>query len=1038
LISKIFHVADVHIRLYKRHKEYEQVFKRFYDYVEKHKDENSVIVLAGDIVHNKVDMSPELIDVTSKFLRNCADILPTIVILGNHDMMTSNLNRLDALTPIIESLNHPNIHFWKNSGNYEFGDVNFGVFGFFDEPLNWPKPVENKLNVGLYHGPVQGSVTEMTTITSGITPDVFDGFQLVILGDIHAPQTIQKFRKNKPEIKYCGSLIQQNFGESVDNHGIVVWDLERGTSRFVKIKNDYGYYTFDVIDGKCDIPSNLPKYLRVRLRYENTTPEQLERFIKELSTKHTIIELIKQKNKNSNVVNVNNNNILGNSRLVEYQNRIITELLSDTNPSEINDVIALNNELNKKLPPLKANRNVIWQPIKLEFSNMFSYGEDNSIDFTNFNGSYGIFASNYAGKSSIFDILSFVIFDKSTRATKAGHILNNNKNTFRCYFEFELSGHHYFIERVGIKNEKTGAVKVDVNFWTLDESGDKLSLNGEDRDKTNFIIRDYVGSYDDFIMTSLSTQYDNQNFVEKSQRDRKELLYKFLDIFIYDELYKLAKEESKDFQVLIREFEKENLHQRSSELYNKIREYSQLVNSSEISLTTFKNEIKNLQDELVQLNKEFKPTYQEFDINEIEADILRVNQEMLNVFEQECSLKEEIRGYSQRKRQLQFEIQKLEPCSNLQEIQDGYNQIDKKVQEEKRKLDLLDRELKECKLKEQKLSLHKFDPNCKYCIDNEFVKDAYLAIEKIPELEQTKVSLLESLDIYNNTLNSAQLSLNLAKEYTLLVNELNEKDSKITLLNEQVKNYVLKQKALKSESKTLYKQRDKYNEFVEQITANDKIETQIEEVQVKIKGLEVEETSLKNKHRNYELSLAQFQREYDECNVKLDKYLDYVKKYRIYEIYLQLMSRDGIAYKILENVLPVIEYEVNQILGQIVDFTVRLEANDDKYINAFIVKDQNNSWPIELTSGMERFILALAFRTSLSEITTLPKSNFLAIDEGFGVLDSENILSMGKLFTFLKTQYTFLLVVSHIDSMKDLVDNGIKLDKINGFSKIKI
>ena len=80
----------------------------------------------------------------------------------------------------------------------------------------------------------------------------------------------------------------------------------------------------------------------------------------------------------------------------------------------------------------------------------------------------------------------------------------------------------------------------------------------------------------------------------------------------------------------------------------------------------------------------------------------------------------------------------------------------------------------------------------------------------------------------------------------------------------------------------------------------------------------------------------------------------------------------------------------------------------------------------------------MAFRTALSEITTLPKSNFLAIDEGFGVLDSDNILSMGKLFTFLKTQYKFLLVVSHIDSMKDLVDSDIRLDKINGFSKINV
>ena len=104
-IDKILHVADVHIRNYQRHKEYREVFKKLYT-AAKELPENSLIYIAGDIVHNKTDISPELIEITSEFFKKLADIRHTIVITGNHDTNLNNTSRLDALTPIIKNLNH--------------------------------------------------------------------------------------------------------------------------------------------------------------------------------------------------------------------------------------------------------------------------------------------------------------------------------------------------------------------------------------------------------------------------------------------------------------------------------------------------------------------------------------------------------------------------------------------------------------------------------------------------------------------------------------------------------------------------------------------------------------------------------------------------------------------------------------------------------------------------------------------------------------------------------------------------------------------
>ena len=114
-LKYIHHISDIQIRNLKRHREYEEVFNGLYEEVKKYPN-NAVAYIGGDIAHSKTDMSPELIDQLSRLFKNLADICPTILIAGNHDCNLNNLNRLDCLTPIVENLNHPNLHYLKNTG----------------------------------------------------------------------------------------------------------------------------------------------------------------------------------------------------------------------------------------------------------------------------------------------------------------------------------------------------------------------------------------------------------------------------------------------------------------------------------------------------------------------------------------------------------------------------------------------------------------------------------------------------------------------------------------------------------------------------------------------------------------------------------------------------------------------------------------------------------------------------------------------------------------------------------------------------------
>jgi predicted MPP superfamily phosphohydrolase len=122
-IDNIFHISDIHIRTLKRHKEYREVFKNMFDTIERYRTSGSIAVVTGDIVHSKLDMSPELVQMLIEFFN--AFTLPTIVILGNHDMNVNNMHRIDAISPILNVTTNPYIHFIRDNAVYQIAQCTF-------------------------------------------------------------------------------------------------------------------------------------------------------------------------------------------------------------------------------------------------------------------------------------------------------------------------------------------------------------------------------------------------------------------------------------------------------------------------------------------------------------------------------------------------------------------------------------------------------------------------------------------------------------------------------------------------------------------------------------------------------------------------------------------------------------------------------------------------------------------------------------------------------------------------------------------------
>jgi len=570
-VRSIIHCADIHIRNWKRHKEYKHVFKQFEADIKAIVTDKTIITVGGDIAHAKTDMSPELVQMMQDFFAMLTSLAPTIVIAGNHDANLNNANRLDAISPVVKALNNPNLHYFKDTGLYQVGDCLFSVFSVFDTPDKYIKAEDIKgtyyKKIAMYHGTVGNSQTDTgMRLTSGLDIKAFDGYDIGLLGDIHKRQVLQ----SDPLVFFPGSMIQQNFGESYTEHGYAILDLENNTSHFVDIQNPYGYCTVLIEDGNLpdqeELDSlNITASTSLRLKTKNTTPADLKRAMATLRKLYKVKPVAIQQLDKVNSAMLAEFAEYSNADVwnVEYQNKLLTQYFEDQHVDDetIQTILKLNKQLNGNLQNIEHARNVVWKPKRFEFSNMFSYGEDNIFDFADKQGIYGLFAANHTGKSALLDAMCFCLFDESFRAVRADQVLNNTKTSFKCKFNFELDGVDYFIERRSSMYKYgplKGKQKVDVNFWHIDETGAEISLNGEQRRDTNKNIQSFIGTFDDFILTALSLQNNNSNFIDKTQSERKDLLANFLDLKVFDKLYDLCSDDIKSTLTVLKEYEKQD------------------------------------------------------------------------------------------------------------------------------------------------------------------------------------------------------------------------------------------------------------------------------------------------------------------------------------------------------------------------------------------------------------------------------------------------------------------------------------------------
>jgi len=1068
-VDSIYHVADIHLRNFKRHDEYNLVFNRLYEEIDNRRSENSLIAVAGDVVHSKADMSPELVDMVTGFLGNLADRCPTILTPGNHDLVSSRPDRLDALSPIVQAMDHPDLHYVFDTGLYRVGDVVFSHFNFMDEPEDFPDvneiPDEYR-KIAIYHDIVDQAVTDYgyRLESDEVGPHTFIGYEAALFGDIHRRQRVSERHTEKvrisrdeaedylgggwdldayengvallkrewPEAHFPGSCIQQDHGESL-GHGFLVWDLtteEIEKPEYVELHNPYGFYTLQVESASLPIRSDVPEKPRLRLKVKDTSSAEVRRITDDVRDLYEPekLSVMRVEEDDGTFDGGKQASSIGDLASISYQNDLIVDYVRRNFPATddvIGEVREINQDLNKQLSEDDLVNNIKWKPKKFEFSNMFSYGENNVIDFQKMGGLVGLFAENATGKSSIFDALCFCLFDKSTRAYKTGQILNHNSDWFECKLIFEIAGDEYVIRRKGEK--KRDRIPVDVEFYRTLEDGTRENLNGEQRYDTNANIREYVGEFDDFILTALSVQNNNTLFIEKSQSERKDVLARFMGLNVFDELYGVAKDKSKHIKTLLEEHNKSDLQEKIQRCKKKRQEKNSRQTEIENEKSELEDQKANLMSEIMDLNKKMSETEEvDFDVDSLKNKYVRIRKEIEDTENQ-------IEQKEIRKRELEQAIQGLESYLNQfdgETLEDHFKsnkELESVIERLETDIEYKAEDLKGAKEEREHLSHREFDPDCEYCVERN-KQDA----RKLEEIEKEIEELSEDIQQTKESLKRKRSKLNteIEEEWkTYQEKRENKRKQKQKLSNVKVENSNLKSKLRdkKDEVEEIENKIQKYNEAKDRIKKNEKLKKKTDELNGKLSSVKSEISDLESELRDVHSDIRVLDREQEQAEDDLSKIEGLSTKYQAYEYYIEAVKRDGVPYELISRFIPQIEQQINSILSQIVDFGVVLEV-DGKNINAYIVYDEENMWALELGSGMEKFVSSLAIRASLIDISNLPRPNFLAIDEGFGNLDSENMNSVYQLFEYLKTNFDFIMVISHIDIMRDNVDDLMEID----------
>ena len=664
----------------------------------------------------------------------------------------------------------------------------------------------------------------------------------------------------------------------------------------------------------------------------------------------------------------------------------------------------------------------------LRWDNFLSYGAGNVFDFTNI-GRLALLSSepaNQGGKTTFcIDLIRFLLFGTSTRYRTQAELFNQyipEATTLTAEGCITIDGVDYVIKRtvsrpsLERRTDKSKTVQ-KVEYYKIiggnkEELEDYVDNQQEANNvETNKVIKEAIGRESDFDLIMSVTDKTLDDLVEKKETERGRLLARWIGLLPIEEKDKLAREK---FNQEIKPFLLSNQYNTETLL--------QEIQAYEINIKTLKGDNKKYKAENKTLEKEIET------LEGTKATLLSS------------------------KKSIDENLLKIDITTLKKQIENCITEGKKKAEE----LNAIDKELNE--IGEVDFSVEEFDKLQEDLVrlngERVSVGERYKnTTHNIQHLKSSEVcpTCGRKLDNVDNTAKIKELETELAKieeEGKKKRTEIDDVTKKIESKKKDRELYTrkttisMKKSALEVTRERLrgeYREKNQlfkeYNENSEAIEKNNKIDMDIRNTDVIINGKRnTRDTNLsyitKNETEVKTEELAIESRKEIIAKIKQEEIL--VKNWKIY---IELVGKNGISKMVLRRTLPIINARLSQLLNDVCDFDVEVGIDAKNDVTFYLIKDGVYK-NLHGGSGFELTAAALALRSVLADMSTIPRCGMLVLDEVWGRVSKENYDNMKNLITKIAQSYDSMILISHLDEIRDWCQNHIVVRKENNVSTL--
>ena len=703
----------------------------------------------------------------------------------------------------------------------------------------------------------------------------------------------------------------------------------------------------------------------------------------------------------------------------EYQKKLSKEFLNEQKLKISWDkFLRLDKRVESELSNEDNFMNKKWSIKSIEFSNFLSFGEDNKIDFTKYNGITSVDSnpSNFGGKTTLtVDLLLFLFFNTTTKSQKNEDIFNRftDKNRVLVSGVVEIDGDEYLIER-GLTRSKTRkgtwSVKNRLILNKRLSNGQFQNLEGEQRRETEKFLKQSIGTMDDFLLTILTTSNNLESLIEAKPTERGQILTRFIGLEKLRDKERKCKEVYSEWskKLISNMYNMEDLKSKISDLENTNEENKNSITESNKKIDDINNRLEagnQYKDKLMSsLHKDVDDDLKKYNQVDIQSKISKIEKEIV-------VLNNELDGIDDSQTELTFD-----------EIR--YQELNTEISNCNLSIGLNSKDISNLTNNIKMLEEGEVCPTCHRKLED---------VDHTQEIEDHKTNLIE-LQTKQSELKS-QLE-NLEEEKTS-IDEIKikvDREEKNTLrkmkLSLDIKD---KQIDLSDNHNLLNKLESQKNKLKE----NKEIEQKIVSTKTKIETLTSEMENLKYLVLNKKNDIT-------NNNNKIEEYKGYIKEIlkeeevdKIFKSYLICFGKNGISKNILKNTIPFINSELSRLLSDSSEFNLVLEINEKNELDFMMVDNETGvTKRMNSGSGYEKTIASLALRAVLSKVCALPKPNIVCFDEAFGKVSNENLELVGKFFMKIKDYFERIFVISHNPLIKEWCDNTITVKKDSNISNL--